>query len=133
MIRASKFNDDAEGPNAFETAAALACDPSRRFLQRRRRSLYKPSVNLSGTGESKGMTTQDLQSLKAELHDLEGEMHGVAVKVERIERERAAGQAESAHADAELSAAREELTTFESRRAELQRQIAELESRLENY
>src|SRR4051794_37399591 len=69
-------------------------------------AFIKSLVNLNGTGESKGMTTQDLQGLKAELHEIEGEMHGVEAKVERIERERAAGQA---HDDAELSTAREQL------------------------
>jgi predicted nucleic acid-binding Zn-ribbon protein len=76
------------------------------------------------------MTTQDLQSLKAELHDVEGELHRVAARVERIEQERAAGQP---GADAELSAAREDRRRFESRRAELQAQIAQLEETLKGY
>jgi chromosome segregation ATPase len=106
---------------------------ARRFLQRRRAAFINFPVNLNKTGEQKGMTTQDLQSLKAELHDLEGELHGIAVKIERIEQERAAGQTEAAHSDSELSTAREQLLTFESRRTELQRQIAELENTLEDY
>ena|GEM_PF-5107808 len=76
------------------------------------------------------MTTQDLQSLRAELHELDGEMHTAAAKIERIERERAAGQTGG---DAELTAAREELKTFESRRAALQSRIAELENTLKDY
>jgi predicted nucleic acid-binding Zn-ribbon protein len=76
------------------------------------------------------MTTQDLQSLKAELHDVEGELHRVAARIERIEQERAAGQP---GADAELYAAREDRRRFESRRAELQAQIARLEETLKDY
>ena len=79
------------------------------------------------------MTTQDLQSLKAELHDVEGELHHVAARIERIERERAAGQLGAGQGDAELSAAREDQRTYESRRAELRRQIAQLEGTLEGY
>jgi chromosome segregation ATPase len=78
------------------------------------------------------MTTQDLQSLKAELHDVEGELHRVAAKIERIEQERASVQP-GADADAELSAAREDRRRFESRRAELQGQIAQLEETLKGY
>jgi chromosome segregation ATPase len=79
------------------------------------------------------MTTQDLQSLKAELHDVEGELHGIAARIERIERERSAGQSGAGPADAELSAAREDQRTYESRRAELRSQIARLEDTLEGY
>lgn len=76
------------------------------------------------------MTTQDLQSLKAELHDVEGELHRVAARIERIGQERASGQP---GADAELSAAREDQRRFESRRAELRGQIAQLEETLKGY
>jgi chromosome segregation ATPase len=79
------------------------------------------------------MTTQDLQSLKAELHDIEGELHRIAAKIERVEQDRAAGQSGAGQADAELSAAREDQRTYESRRAELRRQIAQLEDTLEGY
>ena len=79
------------------------------------------------------MTTQDLQSLKAELHEVEGELHAAAAKIERIEQERAAGHPGAGRGDAELSAAREEQRTYESRRAELRRQIAQLEGTLEGY
>ncbi|HST54261.1 MAG TPA: hypothetical protein VLJ61_19800 [Pyrinomonadaceae bacterium] len=79
------------------------------------------------------MTTQDLQSLKAELHDIDGEMHTATAKIERIERERAAGQTTEAESEAELRAAREDQKTYEARRAELRRQIAELGERLEDY
>jgi chromosome segregation ATPase len=79
------------------------------------------------------MATQDLQSLRAELQDLEGELHGIAAKIERIEQERADGRSGAGLGDAELSAAREEQRTYESRRAELRRQIAELEGTLEDY
>lgn len=78
------------------------------------------------------MTTQDLQSLKAELHDVEGELHRVAARIERIEQERASGRPDAAR-DAELSAAREDRRRFDSRRAELQEQIARLEETLKEY
>jgi chromosome segregation ATPase len=79
------------------------------------------------------MATQDLQSLKAELHDVEGELHRLAAKIERIERERAAGQAGAGRADEELSAAREDQRTYEARRAKLRGQIAQLGGTLEGY
>lgn len=78
------------------------------------------------------MATQDLQSLKAELHEAEGELHRLAAKIERIERERAAGQA-GVGRDDELSAAREDQRTYEARRAELRSQIAQLGGTLEGY
>lgn len=79
------------------------------------------------------MATQDLQSLKAELHEVEGELHRIAARIERIERERAAGQSGAGHVDAELSAAREDQRTYESRRAALRTQIAQLGHTLEGY
>jgi chromosome segregation ATPase len=79
------------------------------------------------------MTTQDLQSLKAELHDIEGELHRIEAKIERIEQDRAAGGTTSAQTDAELTTAREDRRTYEARRAELRRQIAELGDTLEDY
>ena len=79
------------------------------------------------------MATQDLQSLKAELHEVEGELHRLAAKIERIERERAAGQTGAGRAGDELSAAREEQRTYEARRAELRGQIEQLGDTLEGY
>ncbi len=79
------------------------------------------------------MATQDLQSLRAELHDVEGELHHIAAKIERIERELAAGTATPEHADAELNAARDQRVAFEARRMTLQDQIAELEQTLKDY
>ncbi|PYS75257.1 MAG: hypothetical protein DMF67_19615 [Acidobacteria bacterium] len=79
------------------------------------------------------MTTQDLQSLRAELHDIEGELHSIAAKIERIEQDRADGRSGAGHVDAELSTAREDQRTYEARRAELRRQIAQLEGTLEGY
>ncbi|MDT7687310.1 MAG: hypothetical protein QOE46_69 [Acidobacteriota bacterium] len=79
------------------------------------------------------MTTQDLQSLKAELHDVEGELHRIAARIERIDKELAAGQTDAARADAELNAVRDERVAFEARRMTLQDQIAELEKTLKNY
>jgi phage shock protein A len=78
------------------------------------------------------MTTQDLQSLKAELNDVEGELHRIAARVERIEQERAAG-ATGAGSEDELRAALEERKTYEARRAGLRRQITELGHTLEDY
>jgi chromosome segregation ATPase len=79
------------------------------------------------------MTTQDLQSLKAELHDVEGELHRIAAKIERIDQEFAAGQTDAARADAELNAARDERVAYEARRVTLQTQIAQLGDTLESY
>jgi chromosome segregation ATPase len=79
------------------------------------------------------MATQDLQSLKAELHDVEGELHRLAAKIERIDQELAAGQTDAARADAELNAARDARVAFEARRLTLQDQIAQLGDTLENY
>ncbi len=79
------------------------------------------------------MATQDLQSLKAELHDVEGELYHVAAKIERIERELADGQTDAARADAEMNAARDQRVAYEARRLTLQDQIAQLEETLKNY
>ena len=79
------------------------------------------------------MATQDLQSLKAELHDVEGELHRIAAKVERIERERAAGSTTEAESEGELRAAREDRRTYQARRDQLRRQITELGHTLEDY
>lgn len=79
------------------------------------------------------MATQDLQGLKAELHEVEGELHRIAAKIERIDREVAAGLTDAARADAELNAARDERVAYEARRMTLQDQIARLEKTLENY
>jgi len=79
------------------------------------------------------MTTQDLQSLKAEMHDVEGELHRLASKIERIEQERAKGQAGAGTSDNELDSARDERVAYEARRLTLQNQIAELEKTLEGY
>jgi septal ring factor EnvC (AmiA/AmiB activator) len=79
------------------------------------------------------MATQDLQSLKAELHDVEGEMHRIAAKVERIERERAAGSTTEAESEDELRAAREDKRIYQARRDILRRQITELGHTLEDY
>ena len=79
------------------------------------------------------MPTQDLQSLRAELHDVEGELHHIAAKIERIDRELAAGTTTPEHADAELNAARDQRVAFEARRLTLQDQITELEQTLKDY
>ena len=79
------------------------------------------------------MTTQDLQSLKAELNDVEGELHRIAARVERIEQERAAGATTGDGSEDELRAALEDRKTFEARRAGLRRQITELGHTLEDY
>jgi chromosome segregation ATPase len=97
-------------------------------------SRYKTSPGKKDWFEGvKVMTTQDLQSLKAELHDVEGELHGIAARIERIDKELAAGQTDAARADAELNAVRDERVAFEARRMTLQDQIAELEKTLKNY
>jgi chromosome segregation ATPase len=79
------------------------------------------------------MATQDLQSLKAELHEVEGELHRIAAVIERIDAELAAGQTDAARADAELNSARDRRVAYEARRLTLQDEIAQLEGTLEDY
>ena len=79
------------------------------------------------------MPTQDLQSLKAELHDIEGELYHLAARIERIEGEAAAGHGDAAQRDAELNAARDQRVAYEARRLTLQDQIAQLEETLKDY
>jgi septal ring factor EnvC (AmiA/AmiB activator) len=114
--------------------ASFKSNGSRHALHCASESRYKTSSGKRDSFEGvKAMATQDLQSLKAELHDVEGELHRIAAKIERIDRELAAGQTDAARADAEMNTARDERVAFEARRMTLQDQITELEKTLENY
>jgi hypothetical protein len=92
--------------------ASFNSNASRHALHCASESRYKTSSGKRDWFEGvKAMTTQDLQSLKAELHDVEGELHRIAA----------------------MNAARDERVAFEARRMTLQDQITELEKTLENY
>lgn len=77
------------------------------------------------------MTTQDIQSLRAELHEVEGELHRLAAVTERIEQDRAAGSGDPAALESELGHAAADRRRYESRAGELRRQIGELERTLQ--